>query len=157
LGENKIATEDLDAKLREIAGRHLTLLKQAEASAEDDPKVAATKKEAVAAITAGDYARAEALLREAVDADLAAARLAQDATNKRFLTAAKTRAELGELKLTQLRYAAAVEDFQAAADLVPASDALTRSRYLNSLGSAAQKSADFRLAGTAYTEALGIR
>ena len=31
LGEKKVATEDLDAKLREVAGRHVTILKQAEA------------------------------------------------------------------------------------------------------------------------------
>src|SRR5499427_7997415 len=50
LGENRVATEDLDAKLREIAARHLTLLKQAEGSTDDDPQVAAIKKETVAAI-----------------------------------------------------------------------------------------------------------
>jgi tetratricopeptide (TPR) repeat protein len=147
LGERKVPTEDLDAKLREIAARHLTLLKQAAASGDDDPQVAAIKwsacpdnsasarypaprasavaaqKEAVAAIAVGDYARAEELLQRAFDTDLAAARRAQDAVrraqdaaDKRFLTAAKTRADLGELKLTELRYAAAVEDFQAAAE-----------------------------------------
>jgi hypothetical protein len=79
LGENKVATEDLDAKLREVAARHLTLLKQAEGSADDDPQVAAIKTEAVAAIGAGDYARAEGLLRHAFDADVAIARRAQDA------------------------------------------------------------------------------
>jgi hypothetical protein len=83
LGEKKVATEDLDAKLREIAARHLTLLKQAEASADDDPQVAAIKKEAVAAIGAGDYARAEVLLRRAFDADVAIARRAQDVLNYR--------------------------------------------------------------------------
>ena len=62
---------------------------------------AAIKKEAVAAIGAGDYARAEGLLRRAFDADLAAARREQDIahrvqeiTNRRLLTAAKTRADL---------------------------------------------------------------
>jgi hypothetical protein len=102
LGENKVATEDLDAKLREVAARHLTLLKQAEGSPDDDPQVAAIKKEAVAAIGAGDYARAEGLLRRAFDADVAIARRAQDVArraedvaNSRLLTAAKTKADLG--------------------------------------------------------------
>src|SRR5215831_19787834 len=116
LGERKVATEDLDAKLREVAARHLTLLKQAEASADDDPQVAPIKKEAVAAIGAGDYARAEGLLRRAFDADLVIARRAQEIATKRLLTAARTRADLGQLHLTQLRYAAAVEDFQEAAN-----------------------------------------
>src|SRR5215475_12836564 len=50
LGESKVATEDLDAKLREVAARHVTLLKQAEASTDDDPEIAAIKKQAAAAI-----------------------------------------------------------------------------------------------------------
>jgi tetratricopeptide (TPR) repeat protein len=157
LGENKVATEDLDAKLREIAARHLTLLKQAEASPEDDPQIAAVKKQAVAAIGLGDYGRAEGLLQRAFDADLAAARRAQDAANKRFLTAAKTKADIAELKLTQLQYAAAVEDFREAADLVPSGEALVRSEYLNRLGMVAHRAGIFPVAGTALAEALSIR
>jgi hypothetical protein len=103
LGERKVATEDLDAKLREVAARHLTLLKQAEPSTDDDPEVAVIKKQAVAAIDAGDYVRAQGLLQRAFDADLAAARRMQDAANKRYLTAAKTRADIAGLKFTQLR------------------------------------------------------
>jgi tetratricopeptide (TPR) repeat protein len=157
LGENRVATEDLDAKLREVAARHLTLLKQAEGSADDDPQVAAIKTEAVAAIGAGDYARAESLLRRAFDADVAIARRAQDVANRRLMTAAKTRADLGELDLAQLRYAAAAEDFQKAANLVPAAEALVRTGYLNSAGLAALHAADFPLASTALAEALRIR
>ena len=70
LGERKVPIEDLDAKLREIAARHLTLLKQVETLSGEDPQVDALKKEAVAAIGAGDYARAQALLEQAFDADL---------------------------------------------------------------------------------------
>jgi tetratricopeptide (TPR) repeat protein len=164
LGENKVATEDLDAKLREIAGRHLALLKQAEPSADDDPQVAAIKNQAVAAIGAGDYGRAGGLLQRAFDADLAAARRAQDvvrrvqdAADKRFLSAAKTRADIAQLSLTQLRYAAAAQDFQEAANLVPAGELLVRSGYLNSLGSAAQRSGNYPLAAPAFAEALSIR
>jgi hypothetical protein len=98
LGEKKVAVEDLDAKLREVAARHLTLLKRAEASPDDDPQTAALKKDAVGAIGAGDYDRAEELLERAFDADIATARRvqdiasrAQDVANKRLLTAAKTR------------------------------------------------------------------
>ena len=52
----------------------------------------------------GDYRRAEELLQRAVDADLAACRRTQDAASKRFLTTAKTRADLAELKLTELHF-----------------------------------------------------
>jgi tetratricopeptide (TPR) repeat protein len=157
LGEDKIATADLDAKLREIAGRHVTLLRRAEASTDDDPRVATIKKEAIAAIAAGDYLHAEELLQRAFDDDLAVARRAQDAANKQYLTAAKTRADLGELKLTQLRYAAAAQDFQEAANLVPAGEPLVRSGYLANLGSAALIAGNYPLANTALVETLSIQ
>ena len=164
LGENKVATQDLDAKLRDIAARHLTLLKQAEASPDDDPQIAATKKQAVAAIAAGDYGRAEELLGDAFNADLAAARRARDVArraediaNRRFLTAAKTKADLAELKLTELKYTAAMEDFREAADLVPSTEALVRATYLNSLAAVARQAGNFAVAGSALTEALRIR
>ena len=157
LGENKVATQDLDAKLRDIAARHLTLLKQTEASSDDGPQIAAIKKQTVAAIGGGNYGRAEELLRNAFDADLAAARRAQDATNKRFLTAAKTKADLAELKMTELKYAAAAEDFREAADLVPPTEVLVRAAYLNRFGRVAQEAGNFALAGTALAEALSIR
>src|SRR5262249_33050896 len=87
----------------------------------------------------------------------AAARQVQGAANKRFLTAAKTRADLGELNLVQLRYSAATEDFQEAANLAPPSEALVRSGYLNMAGQAAQTGGNYPLAGTALTEALSSR
>ncbi len=157
LGANKVAIEDLDAKLREIAARHLTLLKQTETQGGDDPQVAALKKEAAGAIGAGDYARAQTLLQQAFDADLAAARKAQDVANQRYVTAARTKAEQGQLKLTQLQYAAAAEEFKTAADLVPAGEPLIRAEYLAALGRVAYHGGNYRLAGTALAEALSIR
>src|SRR5262249_25573149 len=131
LGEKKVAIEDLDAKLREIAAQHLTLLKEAEVQTDNDPQVVALKKEAVAGIDQGNYARAEALLRQAADVDLVAirkaedvVRKAQDVANRRRLSVAKSHADIGRLKLAQLQYAAAAAEYQTAADLVPASEPL---------------------------------
>jgi tetratricopeptide (TPR) repeat protein len=157
MGERKVPTEDLDAKLREIAARHLTLLKQVETVPGADPQLDALKKSAVAAIGAGDYARAQALLEQAFDADLVAARKALDTANQRYVTAAKTKADLGQLKLSQLQYEAAAREFQTAADLVPASEPLIRARYLADGGGAAFRAANYPLAETALTEALRIR
>ena len=139
LGERQVPIEDLDAKLREIAGQHMTLLKQVETLSGEDPQIASIKKEAVAAIGAGDYARAQALLEQAFDADLVAARKALDAANQRYVTAAKTKADLGQLKLSQLQYEAASREFQAAADLVPTSEPLIRAQYLAAGGTAAHR------------------
>jgi len=157
LGENKVAPADLDAKLREVAARHLTLLRQAAASLGDDPQVVAIKQQAVPAIAAGDYDRAGDLLQRAFDADLAVARRADDAAAKHYLTAAKTRAGIGELNFTQLRYAAAARDFQAAADLVPAGQVLVRAEYLATLGEAAYRAGNYPLAAQAWAEALHIQ
>ena len=165
MGEKKVPTEDLNAKLREIAARHLTLLKQVETVPGADPQLDALKKSAVAAIAAGDYAEAQALLEKAFDADLVAARKAQDAANKaldvanrRFLTAAKTKADLGYLKLSQLQYAAATREFQAAADLVPASEPTMRARHLlHGVFLAASLDGKNSLAVSALTEVLRIQ
>ena len=70
---------------------------------------------------------------------------------------AKSKAELGRLKLTQLQYAAAAQEFQAAADLVPASEPLIRARYLDDLGTTAFRAGNYALAGPALADALGIR
>ncbi len=157
MGERKVPTEDLDAKLREVAARHLTLLKQVEIVPGADPQLDALKKSAVAAIGAGDYARAQALLEQAFDADLVAARKALDTANQRYVTAAQTKADLGQLKLSQLQYEAAAREFQTAADLVPASEPLIRARYLAAGGGAALSAGIYPLAETALTEALRIR
>ena len=99
LGERKVPVEDLDAKLREIAARHLTLLKQIESVPGVDPQLDALKKSAVAAIGAGDYARAQALLEQAFDADLVAARKALDTANQRYVAAAMTKADSGSTQI----------------------------------------------------------
>jgi tetratricopeptide (TPR) repeat protein len=157
LGANKVAIEDLDAKLREIAAQHLTLLKQTKSQEGDEPQVAALKQEAVGAIGAGDYTRAQTLLQQAFDADLAAARKAQDVVNRRYVTAARTKAEQGQLKLAQLQYAAAAEEFKAAADLVPTGEPLIRAEYLTALGGAAYSGGNYPLASSALAEALSLR
>ena len=157
LGESKVATGDLDAKLRDIAAQHLTLVKQSAAQPGDDPQVAAMKTDAVAAIDAGDYARAQILLQQAFDADLVAAKKALDAANQRYLTAAKTKADLGQLARTQLHYVAAAQDYQAAADLVPASTPLMRAEYLEKLGIVAYLAGNYALARTAFAEEVSIR
>ena len=157
LGERKIPIEDLDNKLREIAARHLTLLKQIETLPGEDPHVETLKKDAVAAIRAGNYARAEMLLHQAFDADLVAARKAQDAANSRFVTAAKTKADLGELKLSQLQYEAAAREFQTAADLAPASEPRLRAQYLTRVGKATYTVGLYPRAEEALSEALRIR
>ena len=97
------------------------------------------------------------LLKQAFDADLVAARKAQDAANRRYLTAAKTKADLGLLELSQLQYETAAREFQAAADLVPAGEPLIRAQYLTNAGVGAHSAGAYPRSESALTEALRIR
>ena len=157
LGERKVPIEDLDAKLREIAAHHLTLVRQVKSLSGEDPQVASIKKEAAAAVGVGDYGRAEALLQQAYDADLVAARKTQDAANQRFVTAAKTKADLGQLKWSQLQSDAAAREFRTAADLVPVSELDLRAQYLLRSGAAALEAGAYPRAESALTDALHIQ
>jgi tetratricopeptide (TPR) repeat protein len=154
LGEKQVETSDLDTKLREIAGRYLTLLKQAESVSGFDPKAAALKTKALAEIKAGHYAAAESLLQRAVEADLAGLRSAQEALDNRYLAAAETKAVFAQLKLTQLQYAAAAQAFKEAADLVPKRRDGQRLAYLEREASALFRQGDEFGVNTALAEAV---
>jgi len=62
LGEENVAPEDLDSRLRQIAARHRLLERQVRQLSDDDPVVAPFKRQATRDIEAGAYDRAEALL-----------------------------------------------------------------------------------------------
>jgi hypothetical protein len=138
LGERDVPEQDLDAKLRQIAAQHLTLVKQLQEVSGDDPAVAALKKQAATALDTGDDARGRQLLEQARDADLEAARQAQEAAQRmvavaeqRLLAGAQSQAQLGELDAKGLRYGDALAAFLKAADLVPGDQPLARANYLN--------------------------
>jgi tetratricopeptide (TPR) repeat protein len=130
LGEAQIPVDQLGAKLQEIAQRHLDMLERWSVLEEkDDPAIRQRTDAARTAIDAGEYERADALLAEAEELELEAARQAQaleaqarEAANRHFLAAAANRAKRGELRLTRLDYPGAAKHFKAAAELVPPSD-----------------------------------
>ncbi len=141
LGETRVPIEDLSSKLAEIAQRHLDMLDRwSVLEEEDDPAIRQRTDAARAAIDDGDYDRADALLAEAEEMDLAAARQARElevqakqAADRRFLSAAAKR---GELRLTRLDYPGAAKHFKAAAEIVPTGEELVRASYLMREGSA---------------------
>jgi len=120
-----------DAKLHEIAAKHVALLKNAEALPTEDAVAQGRKAEAIAAITAGEYGRAEKILQMSFDAELSAAKRAQSEADQKFLTAAQTEARLGELQEGQRKYAAASATFREAASIVPAHKPILRAEYLS--------------------------
>jgi len=146
LEKKHVPLEDLDSTLREIAKRYNALLKTVEHLQPEDPRVAELIEQAQQALKQCDvdkcqFAKAEMLFNEAGDLDIEAAKQlqaqaqkAQETANKRFLSAAKSRAANGELKMTQLAYKEAGEYFQEAAELLPAGNDEKLAEYLNSAG-----------------------
>jgi tetratricopeptide (TPR) repeat protein len=164
LGDKKIPVEDLDAKLREIASRHVSLLNEVKVTQDDDPEVAALKQQAATAIAAGDYDQAEQLLGRARDADIQAAQRIREAATRqmeeairRQLRAAESQAAIGQTELTRLRYGAAATAFKAAADLVPPEHPLIRANSLNRAGLGASDAGQYQTAVGPLVEALAIR
>jgi tetratricopeptide (TPR) repeat protein len=156
LGERKVAVTDLDAKLREIATKHLALLKKAEPLPSDDPAARARKEEAIAAINVGNYSLAEKLLVQAFDVELAAAKKAQNEANQCFLVAAETKADLGDLQAAQLQYDAAAVAFREAAELTPSTELLVRAEYLDQAGMMAIRAGLYSDATRDLSEALTL-
>ena len=142
----------MDAKLREIAEHHQTLLKQIVSLSDADPEVDALKRSAAAAIDAGDYDGAQVLLEEAFKADIAAGNRVKNTANQRYITAAKTKGDLGQLKLSQLQYEAAAREFQFAADLaLRAGELPIQALYLKAAGRAAYDAFIYPRAESAWT------
>ena len=165
LGEAKVPIEDLGSKLAEIAQRHRDMLDRwSVLEDDDDPAIRERTDAARAAIGDGDYDRADALLAEAEDMDLAAgwqARALEDqakqAADRRFLSAAAKRAKRGELRLTRLDYPGAAKHFGAAAETVPTGKELVRAGYLVREGAALDYAGKYWEAEKSVEAALTIR
>lgn len=155
--ERQVAAEDLDSTLRDIARRYRALQEQIARFRSDDPQVAALKREAGEALAAGDFRRAEVLLDEAGERDLEAARALEGIARQRLLSAAASRAENGELKLTQLAYGEAADYFRAAAELVPVGEDAVLGDYLDRQGTAALQAGLHEQAAVALERALALR
>jgi tetratricopeptide (TPR) repeat protein len=108
LGEKDIPPERLAAKLVEIAERFRELQATAAVQPGDDLEVAALKREAQNAITAGNLARADEVLADVERAQTAA-------LDRLDLNAAETSAQRGQIALTRLRYVEAARHFGTAA------------------------------------------
>jgi len=157
LEKRKVAPEDLDSTLREIAKRYKQLEEDLKRYTFDDPEVAALREQAREALEAGDFDRAERLLNEASAKDLAAAERQESVAKQRRLSAAQSKANNGGLKWTQFAYREAAEYFRQAAALVPAEAQTERAGYLNLQGRALHDAGDYRHAEEPWTQALAIR
>jgi len=132
LKEHEVPSEQLEAKLKEIAERHVALTERLHAisCSNDEPEVAQKREQAAQAIEQGEYDWAEALLAEAVAIDRSAIDEQQEALDRRKLSATVTIGHQGELERARLNYRKAAEHFDKAARLVQETDCEARRAYL---------------------------
>jgi tetratricopeptide (TPR) repeat protein len=119
LEEQQVPLSDLDSKLRKIAAQHKALLARLEIVQSADPQVVRLKGEALQAIEAGDYAKAEDLLNQAEARDVQAIEGLEQAARQRRISAAASCAVNAKLQEMQFRYKKAAEYWQRAAALLP--------------------------------------
>ncbi len=127
LEEQQVSLNDLDSKLREIAGQYKELLLRIETVQSEDPQVVKLKLEAKQAIEAGDYAKAEELLNQAEARDVEAIEQLEASAKQRRISAATSCADNARLQEVQLRYA-------KAATVLPQDSRKERADYLNVAG-----------------------
>lgn len=158
-----VSLADLDATLRQIAEHYKALLERLRTLSSADQAVAQLRDAASAAVQAGEFDRAERLLNEASAHDQAAATALeaelsrmQEARTQRRLSAAAAKAANGDLKNTQLAYAAAAAYYGEAAALVPEDEALVLARYLNEQGYAFVKAGRYPEARPPFEQALAV-
>lgn len=121
LKEQEVPAEQLEAKLKEIAERHLELTEKLHqlSTSNDEPEVAKRREQAAEAIKQGEYDRAEALLAEAVAIDRSAIDEQQEVLDRRKLSAAATISQLGDLERIRLKYRRAAKLYDEATMLLP--------------------------------------
>ena len=157
LEEKQVSREDLDHTLREIAQRYNDLKQELEAFRSDDPAIVELKKRALDALAVGNFEEAERLLNEASDKDIDAARRLKEIAEERLLSAAASKAENGDLKLTQLDYFAAAGYYRKAAELVPGGHDEQLAKHLNMAGSAYHNAGRYSEAEPLLKRSLEIR
>lgn len=132
LKERQVPPDQLEAKLKEVAERHVELTERLHvlSTSNDEPEITKRREEAADAIEQGDYDRAVELLKDAVAIDRRVIDEQQGELNRRKLSAAATIDQQGELERARLNYLSAAKYFADAARLVPTSDLDLRLIYL---------------------------
>ena len=123
----------------------------------EDPTVVDLQHQAKDASEAGRFNQAETLLTQAANIDLNAAEHMEEARDKRLLSAAASKAGLGELKMVQFAYLDSAEYYKQTVGLVPDGSDLVRASYLNGWGWASIRAGDYRTAESAFQKSLVIR
>jgi hypothetical protein len=136
-GDSTIPDDKLAEALTRAGEDYKRLQAQVVALNPDNPTAKALVEQAKPEIDAGHFDRAYERLRQATQAQIAAAQQAyqlaknaQAAGDTKMLGAASSTAAEGDVALTERRYAEAAELFGEAADYVPTGHASEQGRYL---------------------------
>ena len=127
IGQQDVPFEKLPQKLAEVAEQYKSAMERLAALDPQDPLTRDLVARADAAFKAGRLDEADRLVSQAEQAEVAAARQAQEvarqaqvAADQRLLRAAADREVRGNIAMTRLNYLDAARHFQEAVDLVPA-------------------------------------
>ena len=161
-GEQADVSDDrLAQTLTKIANDYKRLQSEVAALNIDNPIAQKLVEHARPEIDAGHFDRADDLLRQAVQAQLAAATEARkladkaaEAADAQMLGAANATAAQGDMVLTQRRYAQAAELFAQAAAYVPSTKPEERRRYIERQAEALYRLGDEKGKNDALRDAI---
>jgi tetratricopeptide (TPR) repeat protein len=163
VGEQDVPLERLSETLNRVANDYKRLQAQAAALNPENPTARWLVAQAKAAIDAGQLAQAHELLREATQAQLAAAQAArklreqaQAAEDAQMLGAASVTAVNAGVALTEGKYQQAAELFGQAAEYVPPEHPDERSSYLSGQADALYRQGDERGDNAALRSAIEV-
>lgn len=146
---------ELDNKLRTIAARHKELEKRVAQLESKDPAVVALQQKAREAIHGLRYELAEALLDQAAELDIAAAKKINAAYLERMRSAAENRALKAETLYTRFAFAKAIDAYEEAIQFAEDGKAgKKKSDYQNMLGNVYSDIAQYQKAIAYYELAL---
>ncbi|MBV8588638.1 MAG: tetratricopeptide repeat protein, partial [Acetobacteraceae bacterium] len=137
LGQQEVPLESLGQKLHEVAEKYKSAMDRLAALDPEDPATRDLIVRADAALKAGHLDETDRFLSQAEQAEVAAARQAQEvvrqaqaAADQRLLRAAAASEVRGNIAMTKLQYLDAAQHFQEAVDFVPAGHPDKKGRFL---------------------------
>jgi tetratricopeptide (TPR) repeat protein len=126
VGQHDVPLEQLPQKLAEVATQYQKLQAQFAALDPRNPTARGFVEQAQTEIKVGNFTKARELLRQAKQAQIAAAhqarallQKAREAEDEQLIQAAASSAAEGDLSMTELQYLQAAELFKEAASTVP--------------------------------------
>ena len=153
-----IPSSELDSKLRQMAKRFTFFHKTMATLPSSSPVIQTLHQQAQQAVEEAAFPRVESLLNEAGDqAKNIAQTMIGEEKNSHLLSAAASKAVIGDLKQSELAYREAALSYQEAVNLLPDGNESTMATYLHGMGVALVFGEDYAEAENPLTRALAMR